>query len=102
MDTFSIKSLCTPAYVYFVISVILTILAVVFGSLASSDICYGEFCGIQNFSIFIFLHFIWILIWTWVLNSICKGSPAISWFLVLFPFILIFISILMALPIGSN
>ena len=99
---FSITKLCTPAYVYFVISVVLTILVVVLGSFASSDLCFGEYCGIEKFSIYIFLHFAWILFWTWVLNSICKGSPFISWFLVIFPYILFFFIILMALPIGST
>lgn len=102
MASFSIKSLCTPAYVYFVISMVLTILAVVLGSIASNNLCYGDYCGLQNFSVMIFLHVIWIFIWTWVLNAICKGSSAVSWFLVIMPFALIFLSILMGVSIGSN
>ena len=102
MATFSVKSLCTPAYVYFVISVVLTILAIVFGSLSYNNLCYGDICGFKDFSIMIVLHVAWIFFWTWVLNSICKGSSAISWFLVLFPFILIFLSILTGVSVGSN
>ena len=35
---------------------------------------------------------IYILFWTWVLNLMCKdGHSGIAWFLVLLPFILLFV-----------
>jgi hypothetical protein len=35
---------------------------------------------------------LYIFFWTWVLNLICKdGHTTISWLLVLFPFILLFV-----------
>jgi hypothetical protein len=35
---------------------------------------------------------VYILFWTWILNLICKdGHTGIAWFLVLIPFILLFV-----------
>jgi len=69
------KELCTPAKIYFAISAFVIIMAlfqrVKFGILA--------------------IKTIFILIWTYILNLLCKsGYKSISWFLVLLPYIIIF------------
>jgi len=67
------SSICTPAVVYFVISAV--------------SIVLGLFHGFNVFSILIKVAF--VSAWTWFLNFLCsKGYAAISWFLVLLPFLL--------------
>ena len=45
----------------------------------------------SNFLVFV-VKIIYILFWTWVLNLMCKdGHKGIAWFLVLIPFILLFL-----------
>ena len=45
----------------------------------------------STFLVFL-VEIIYILFWTWVLNLICKdGHKEIAWFLVLIPFILLFL-----------
>jgi len=88
------SKLCTPAMLYFVLSAI----ALVLMGLQNMNgdhhrYCLGSYsCEVENMpGIFIF-KLIYILFWTWVLNLICKaGYKGISWFLVLLPFILLFV-----------
>ena len=67
-------SLCAPALFYLILSI-----------LAISYMIYERY---NAFSIF--MKVIFITIWTWILNLLCeKGYEAISWFLVILPFIFI-------------
>jgi len=91
----SLKQLCTPSLVYFIISIFALVLILLqnFGNTTRYNV--GTFsCSVPNtFVVFIF-KLIYILFWTWVLDLICKsGYTGISWFLVLLPFILLFIII---------
>jgi|UniRef100_A0A6C0D856 hypothetical protein len=91
----SIKELCTPAYIYFAISMVGIILSVIQN--IGDDTVYkvGSYSADvpSNFLIFA-VKIIYILFWTWILNLICKdGHREIAWFLVLIPFILIFVLI---------
>jgi len=76
---FSISDLCTPAMIYFWISVIsLVVLA---------------FMKFQPLSIV--LKFLFIMLWTYLLNFLCsKGYSVVSWVLVLLP-IITFVSIIL-------
>jgi hypothetical protein len=49
-------------------------------------------CRVSS-TLFVFIvKFVGILFWTWILNLICgSGHPGIAWFLVLIPFILLFL-----------
>ena len=91
----SLKELCTPSLVYFIISIIS--LAVVFLQNLGNTNSYhlGSFsCRVPNTAIIFIAELIYILFWTWVLNLICKdGHSELSWLLVLFPFILLFVII---------
>ena len=84
---------CTPAFIYFVISMI-GLIALVIGNLGNTTkFNLGLFSVYVPNVLFVFIiQFIYILFWTWILNLICKdGHSGISWFLVLIPFILYFL-----------
>lgn len=88
-----IKKLCTPAYVYLVISVI-ALVVLMFQNGGNVDVyCVGSFeCEVPSTALVFFIKFIYVAFWTFVLDSICKaGHKQISWFLVVFPFILFFV-----------
>ena len=90
-------NLCTPAYVYLVISVI-TIVVMAIQSLTSSGLyCAGTLtCNSSNLYLLFFMKILYVAFWTWLLQLMCKKiSPILSWILVLGPFVLmlLFISI---------
>jgi len=89
----SLKELCTPSLIYFVISTI-SLVAVLLQNLGNTNSYHvGSFsCRVPNTAIIFIVKLIYILFWTWVLNLICKdGHTTVSWLLVLFPFILLFV-----------
>lgn len=76
------KELCTPARLYFLISVIAIIISL--------------FSGFHFMALLMNAGF--VLVWTYVLNFLCqKGLKAFSWFLVLVPYFFILIGFLMTL-----
>jgi hypothetical protein len=88
-----IKNLCTPAFVYLIISVI-SIIAMAIQNYGNSDLyCLGLYsCNVTSIGIIFVFKVLYVLFWTWVLNIICRGGyPGVSWFLVLFPYILLFV-----------
>lgn len=87
------KNLCSPAFIYLLLSVIaFSIIAIQnFGN--KNKFCLGPYdCYVPN-TLFIFIfEAIYILFWTFILNSLCKaGYTEISWILVLLPLILFFL-----------
>jgi len=79
--TKTFKELCTPAALYFVISVIAIIIAL--------------FNGMKLMAVGI--KAIFVIIYTFFLNFLCKkGFKSVSWFLVLLPYILMLAIFLMA------
>jgi hypothetical protein len=89
----SLKDLCTPSLVYFVISII-SLTAVLLQNLGNTNSYHvGSFsCRVPSTALIFIVKLIYILFWSWVLNLICKdGHTGISWLLVLFPFILLFV-----------
>ena len=97
MTYIGFRNLCSPAYVYLIISVfaLIVMLAQNLGSGNVNTYCLGDYsCSTSSLSLLFVAKLIYVLFWTWVLNLICRaGVPALSWFLVLFPFILMFILI---------
>lgn len=88
-----LKELCTPALLYFILSVF-GILVSVFQNLGNSNIyTLGNFStSVPNTLLVFIVKIIYVLFWTWILNLMCKdGHHEISWFLVLLPFILYFL-----------
>ena len=89
----SLKELCTPALIYFVISIIGFVM-VLFQNIGNhSSYHVGNFsCNVPSTAIVFIIKFIYILFWTWVLNLICKdGHSIISWLLILLPWIFLFV-----------
>ena len=73
------NKLCTPAKIYFAIAVVASIFAL--------------FRGI-TFSM-VFMKMVFAFIWTYILAWLCKkGFSSISWFLVLFPYLVILLALL--------
>lgn len=88
-----LSQLCTPAYVYFVISVLAIVIAAVQNMGNSKRYTLGMFsCDVPSCITVFVLKAIYILFWTWILNLMCKdGHSGIAWFLVLLPFVLLFV-----------
>lgn len=85
--------MCTPAYVYLVISVI-AILALMFQNSGNEDVyCLGNYeCPVPSTALVFLVKFLYVAFWTFILDSICKaGYKQFSWFLVIFPFLLFFV-----------
>ena len=76
------KTLCTPAHLYLVLSIITVIVAF-----------FNQFSAMA-----IVIKMIWIFLWTYLLNCLCKkGFSTISWILVLIPFVAILGTIMLDL-----
>ena len=90
-----LRKLCTPAYIYLVISVFSIIVIMIQNTGNSNTYCMGQFsCQVPNLFLIFAIKLIYVLFWTWILNLLCKaGLPGVSWVLLLFPFILMFIFI---------
>jgi hypothetical protein len=92
---FSVKKLCTPAMLYFYISIFFLII-VFLQNLGSNKMfkmgCYS--CPVSN-NIYVFIFkLLYILFWTWILNLLCtNGYTFVSWILILLPIITLFIVI---------
>ena len=91
----SVKELCSPAALYFIIS-IFALVVILFQNLGNSNsYTIGSFsCRVPSTMLVFIIKLIYILFWTWILNLICKdGHTGISWLLVLLPWILLFVLI---------
>jgi hypothetical protein len=91
----TLKELCTPAMIYFVISIIALVM-VLFQNLGNNNSYnVGSFsCRVPNTALVFIVKLIYVLFWTYVLNLICKdGHTSLSWLLVLLPWILLFVMI---------
>ena len=93
-----LNTLCTPAYLYFVISIVFLILTIVFlttGSIDMNSICLDEACTKPGVAFIFLIKFLFIIFWTWVLNYICRaGNTNVAWFLFLLPYIMIIFAFL--------
>lgn len=93
MNIPGLKNLCTPSKFYLVISMV-AIIVMAFQNVGGTNVyCLGSYnCNVSSVSMVFLLKVIYVLFWTWVLNLICRGgSPALAWFLVLLPYLLLFI-----------
>ena len=75
MGNFEFSKYCTPAQLYLILGAISIIMSF-----------------LNNYGVWTLLtHALFLVIWAWVLNWLCsKGFKAISWILVLLPFIMSF------------
>lgn len=100
-----IRKLCTPAYLYLVLSVI-SIIAMMFQNAGNTtSFCLGEYaCPVHHTGAVFVSQALYVAFWTFILNAMCKaGYKTFSWFLVLFPLILMFVVLgLMILAAGHE
>jgi hypothetical protein len=88
-----VKELCTPAFLYFSLAMLGVLVSVVQNLGNSRRYNLGMLSARVPSTFLVFVvKIIYILFWTWVLNLMCKdGHKEIAWFLVLIPFILLFL-----------
>ena len=90
-----LRNLCTPSYVYLVISCIALLVMIYqnFGNL--NTYCLGNYtCTVPSTAMIFIIKAVYILFWTWILNLMCKSNATgIAWFILLLPIILMFILI---------
>jgi hypothetical protein len=87
-----IQSLCTPAFIFFVLSVI-SLLVMLFDNIENTNqYCFGNVsCNVANTSTIFIVEIIFLVFWTWFLNAICsRGYTNVAWFILLFPYIVLF------------
>lgn len=95
MAVVGLYKLCTPAFLYLMISMFALVI-MIFQNIGNKNVyCIGSYTCDVSSTLFIFIiKLLYIVFWTWILNIICKaGYTSVSWFLFLFPFILLFIFI---------
>tara|TARA_B100000902_G_scaffold386306_2_gene428799 strand:+ start:278 stop:742 length:465 start_codon:yes stop_codon:yes gene_type:complete len=98
-----IKKLCSPAYVYLVLSVV-GMVAMMFQNAGNTNTyCVGDFeCEVPNTAAMFVGKAMYIAFWTFILNALCQaGYKKVSWFIVLIPFILMSILIGMLMLSGG-
>ena len=99
LSPFNLRKMCTPATIYFVISLVALILLGISNLNSSDRLCIGEYsCYVGNNTIVFVLNAIYILFWTFILDLMCKGGySSLSWFILLLPFILTFLYLTMVM-----
>jgi hypothetical protein len=93
MTPAGLYGLCDPAFYYFLISFIIIIVVALQNFGQGFNYCVGtQSCPTSNVTLLFVIKIFYILVWTWILNLICKnGYEPISWVLVLIPIILMLI-----------
>jgi len=93
MTLSGLRKLCTPSYVYLVISSI-ALVVMLYQNVGNVDkYCLGSYtCNVSSTALIFVIKAVYILFWTWILNLMCKANATgIAWFLLLLPVIIMFI-----------
>jgi len=100
----TIAKLCTPSYLYLVVSVFGIILLAIQNYGNTKKYCVGKFSCIVPSTILMFIFKIgFVAFWTFILDVLCKsGYINVSWILVLLPFILFFVTFILAVLFGDK
>lgn len=92
-----IRKLCQPAYIYLVLSLVSLVMMIIQNYLnkKKNKYCVGIFeCTVKSIIPIFLVKIVYIIFWTFILDLLCKnGYQKISWFIILFPFIMFFILI---------
>lgn len=94
MERVGLKNLCTPAYVYLILSMIAILVIAIQNYNNTNVYCLGNFSCVTTTGIWLIfiIKIMYVLLWTWILNIICSaGWGPLAWFLVLIPYILFFV-----------
>ena len=99
-----LRNLCTPAYVYLVISTIALIIMIFQNYGNVNTYCLGDYsCNVSSTAMIFIIKAIYILFWTWILNLMCSANAtSVAWFLLLLPLIIMFILIGAMLVSGKS
>lgn len=100
----TLKGLCKPSYIYFLISMIAIVLMAI-QNLGNTHtyVCGMYQCSVENTTAVFISKLVYVLFWTWLLNVFCKaGYEKLSWFLVILPFVLMFVMIAALLIANSG
>ena len=90
-----LKKMCTPATIYFILSITTLIVMVISNIGNTRTLCMGSYdCPVDSLLLIYIIKLGYILFSTIVLDSLCKnGYGSISWFLVFFPIMAYFASL---------
>ena len=86
-------SLCTPAFIYILLSSI-GIIILAYQNYGNSNLyCVGNInCPVQSTTPIFVAKVLYVFFWTFILNTLCSyGYYKLSWFILLLPFILFFV-----------
>ena len=99
-----ITKLCTPAYIYLVLSVIGLVILTIQNFGNTKKYCVGKYSCIVPSTVLVFLFkIIFVAFWTFILDLLCKaGYTNLSWILVLLPFIVFIITFIFAVLFGEK
>ena len=88
-----LKKLCTPSFIYFLVSVLSFVLIMLQNLGNTNTYCIGSYsCDVVSTFFALIIQAGYILFWTWILDLMCKaGYSEIAWFVLLVPVILFFI-----------
>ena len=88
------SKLCSPAKFYFLISSVSFILMLLQNIGSNGRFNLGVYsCPHSHTGVILILNALYILAWTWILNLICTINKTLTWVIVLFPFIMLFIAL---------
>ena len=93
-----LSQMCTPAYVYFIMSVLAITISVIQNIGNNKKYTLGIVsCRVPSCIAIFIIKVIYVFFWTWILNLMCKdGHSGIAWFLVLLPFVFLCLIMTMA------
>ena len=86
-------SLCTPAFIYVLLSSI-GIIILAYQNYGNQNLyCVGNVnCSVESTTPVFIAKILYVLFWTFILNTLCSyGYYKLSWFILLLPFILFFV-----------
>ena len=88
-----LRNLCTPSYVYLVISSIALIVMLYQNIGNVNTYCLGSYsCNVSSTALIFIIKAVYILFWTWILNLMCKtNATSIAWLVLLLPVIIMFV-----------
>jgi hypothetical protein len=102
MTPAGLYELCDPAFYYALISFTIIIMVALQNYGQGYQYCVGtQMCPSNYVSVIFVVKVLYVLVWTWILNIMCKnGYETLSWVFVLIPILLMFL--FMALFISNQ
>lgn len=85
-----VDKLCSPAHLYLVVSVFFLLVAMVQNYGLDKELCLGSYsCAVSNTGGIFVGQLLYVIFWTFILNTLCKaGYKKIAWLIILLPFLI--------------